>query len=119
MNAERDKRSLLYEDTEKESEKEKYYKATIISLMKELRILTQDNVDAELMKEVNEFLEHHELSENQIKENANNAIGIMRTRTKQVKLIDRTKPPTTETDLLVELENFKKEEKYWKNNLYL
>ena len=102
------------EDTEKESEKEKYYKATIISLMKELRILTQDNVDAELMKEVNEFLEHHELSENQIKENANNAIGIMRTRTKQVKLIDRTKPPTTETDLLVELENFKKEENIYK-----
>ena len=82
--------------------------------MKELRILTQDNVDAELMKEVNEFLEHHELSENQIKENANNAIGIMRTRTKQVKLIDRTKPPTTETDLLVELENFKKEENIYK-----
>ena len=82
--------------------------------MKELRILTQDNVDAELMKEVNEFLEHNELSENQIKENTNNAIGIMRTRTKQVKLIDRTKPPTTETDLLVELENFKKEEKIYK-----
>ena len=102
------------EDNEKESEKEKYYKATIISLMKELRILTQDNVDAELMKEVNEFLEHHELSENQIKGNANNAIGIMRTRTKQVKLIDRTKPPTTETDLLVELENFKKEENIYK-----
>lgn len=102
------------EDTEKEREKENYYKATIISLMKELRILTQDNVDAELMKEVNEFLEHNELSENQIKENTNNAIGIMRTRTKQVKLIDRTKPPTTETDLLVELENFKKEEKIYK-----
>lgn len=101
------------EDIERE-EKENYYKETITSLMKELRTLTKDNVDEGLIKEVNEFLGDDEIRENQIKETPNNRVGIMRTRTKQVKLFERVKQPITETDLLVELENFKKEEKIYK-----
>ena len=98
------------------SQKEMFYKETIQSLMKELKLLTGDNVDPELSKEVDDFLNMNEDIEINLSNEAmnNSSNPIRRSRTKYFKLPEKEKFDSPDTSLLTELENFKEEEHLYK-----
>ena len=98
------------------SQKEMFYKETIQSLMKELKLLTGDNVDPELSKEVDDFLNMNEDIEINLSNEAmnNSSNPIRRSRTKYFKLPEKEKYDSPETSLITELENFKEEEHLYK-----
>ena len=84
--------------------------------MKELKLLTGDNVDPELSKEVNDFLNMNEDIEINLSNEAmnNSSNPIRRSRTKYFKLPEKEKYDSPETSLITELENFKEEEHLYK-----
>ena len=98
------------------SQKEMFYKETIQSLMKELKLLTGDNVDPELSKEVDDFLNMNEDIEINLSNEAmnNSSNPIRRSRTKYFKLPEKEKYDSPDTSLITELENFKEEEHLYK-----
>ena len=103
--------------TDISQEKEKSYKEAIHSLLMELKHLTKDNVDIDLIKEISDFMNMNTSSEVNLSfsKGVSNSSTTRRTKQKPLKkIIEKIKSDEhVESSLLEELDNFKKEEKLY------